>query len=70
MKSIIILLLTSTLFGCADTSTMCRHSQFYRPGDVCIRDGEKWHQLPNGYCNIDGRMYPEAICVNMRGGVI
>jgi hypothetical protein len=44
VKSIVILLLTFTLVGCAPYRP---YSQFYRPGDPCIRRGERFEQLPN-----------------------
>lgn len=43
MRSILLILVVSTLSGCANTEWLQTHNRYgYRPEDPCIRCGEKW----------------------------
>ncbi len=47
MKGILVVL-ALTLTGCASTEWMHQSERYgYRPGDPCIRCGEKWTVIPN-----------------------
>lgn len=47
-KSILVLLIISSLSGCANTEWLQFEDRYgYRPGDPCIRCGEKWTVIPN-----------------------
>ena len=46
MKLTILAVLAVTLSGCASTQFKTQHYG-YRPGDPCIKRGEKFQRIPN-----------------------
>lgn len=48
MKGILAILSLTMLAGCASTEWWHGDARYgYRPGDACIRCGEKWTVIPN-----------------------
>jgi hypothetical protein len=67
MRYVLILALLAT--GCAfidETSAKCRGLKAHDP-QLCL--GEQFQQIPNLQCEINGKIYPEAICRDRRGEV-